>query len=197
MNERRAWSPRVDSRAGPEVAWSRWPREFASARVGAGFVCVALACTAMLGTASSVRAQGAPRAAAEVVRAESWPKLDAASAEKVKLEVERLRKARTPEMGAAARDALVAAGAGVAPGLIAGLGREEDREARERIVDVLERVTTAEHSRLLADEFAARAPAEGAKKPTTAGGSPSPVVRKWALRRVATFLDPGVRYQGL
>ena len=113
----------------------------------------------------------------EIVRAESWPKLDAA--DKVKLDIERLRKARTPEMGAQARDALVAVGPGVAPLLIAALGREEDTDAQKRIVEVLEQVTAAEHTRLLAKEFVAK----------------SPTVRKWALRRAAQFLDTGIQKQ--
>lgn len=124
----------------------------------------------------SARDAARAQAREEIVRAESWPKLDAATADKVKLDVERLRKARTPEMGVQARDALVAAGAGVAPPLLAALGREEDREAQARIVEVLDRVTGEEHTRLLAKEFAAK----------------SPTLRKWALSRAARFQDPGV-----
>lgn len=113
----------------------------------------------------------------QVVRAEGWPKLDATSVDKTKVEVERLRKARTPEMGEQARDALVEVGTAAAPLLIAALGKEEDGAAQKRIVEVLEAVTGEEHSRLIANEFVAK----------------SPVVRKWALRRAATFLDSGIR----
>ncbi|MCC6405981.1 MAG: hypothetical protein IT453_02360 [Planctomycetes bacterium] len=138
------------------------------------------ACVLVIGASRAVHAFAgqapAPQEKPEVVRAESWPKLDAAVTDKVKLDVERLRKARTPEMGAQALDALSQVGAGVAPMLIAALGREEDDGARKRIVEVLEKVTGPEHTRLFAAEFAAK----------------SPEVRKWALRRAAGFLDPGI-----
>ncbi|MCK6445564.1 MAG: hypothetical protein L6Q99_04165 [Planctomycetes bacterium] len=146
-----------------------------SSLVRAALVAAFLAVPTLAST-SARPAQGGEPARSDVVRAEAWPKLGADVVEKVKLDVERLRKARTPEMSTQARDALLTYGAGAAPNLIAALAREEDRDARVRVVEVLDLLTTAEHSRLLAKEFASK----------------SPNLRKWALARTATFLDPGV-----
>jgi len=109
----------------------------------------------------------------EIERLKAWPEVDE---ETVKLDVERLRKARTEEMGVQARDALVAAGAGVVPFLLPKYGIEQDEDALKRIVVVLDAVTGAEHTRLLAKDFTDR----------------SVRVRTWSLRRAAAFPDPGV-----
>jgi hypothetical protein len=109
-----------------------------------------------------------------VEKAQAWPEVDAAA---IKSEVERLRKARTEEMGADAQAVLIAAGAGVAPFLIDKLPHEKDESALARMKSVLEVVTDARHTRLLMQRFGDRAPE----------------VRIWSLTRVALFPDPGVR----
>ena len=109
----------------------------------------------------------------EIERLKTWPEVDK---ETVKLDVERLRKARTEEMGVQARDALIAAGAGVVPFLLPKFGIEQDEDALERIVVVLDAVTGAAHTRLLAESFDDR----------------SSRVRIWSLQRAAAFPDSGV-----
>lgn len=115
----------------------------------------------------------ASEAAKDVVRASEWPAIPADKAATVKTDIERLRKAGTPEMAEQAEAALVAAGAMVAPGLITAMGKERNVEARLRIEAVLDRVTGAEHTRLLAPHFADK----------------SRDVRTWALTRCAAFPD--------
>jgi hypothetical protein len=95
----------------------------------------------------------------------------------VRVDVQRLRKARTPEMAADAEGALTGAGAGIVPELLPTLAKEKEEEAVARIQRVLIAVTTAEHTRLLARFFEDKAPE----------------VRVFALRRCAAFPDPGVR----
>ncbi len=122
------------------------------------------------------KGDAAPRAGEatkDVVRASEWPAIPADKAATVKIDIERLRKAGTPEMAEQADAALVAAGAMVAPGLIAAMGKERNVEARLRIEAVLDRVTGAEHTRLLAPYFADK----------------SRDVRTWALARCAAFPD--------
>ena len=122
------------------------------------------------------KGDGAARAsetAKDVVRASEWPAIPADKAATVKTDIERLRKAGTPEMAEQAEAALVAAGAMVAPGLITAMGKERNVEARLRIEAVLDRVTGAEHTRLLAPHFADK----------------SRDVRTWALTRCAAFPD--------
>ena len=110
----------------------------------------------------------------EIVRLEAWPEVDGAA---LKLEIDRLRKARTEEMGTQAHAALIEMGAGAAPELLEKLGREKDTEAARRIRKVLETVTDARHTRLLAKLFEDK----------------SIEVRIWCLERVAGFPDAGVR----
>jgi len=122
------------------------------------------------------KGDGAPRtgeAAKDIARASEWPVIPADKAATVKTDIERLRKAGTPEMAEQAEAALVGAGAMVAPGLIAAMGKERNVEARLRIEAVLDRVTSAEHTRLLAPSFADK----------------SRDVRTWALARCAAFPD--------
>lgn len=122
------------------------------------------------------KGDAAPRAGEatkDIVRASEWPALPADKAATVKTDIERLRKAGTPEMAEQADAALVAAGAMVAPGLIAAMGKERNVEARLRIEAVLDRVTSAEHTRLLAPYFSDK----------------SRDVRTWALTRCAAFPD--------
>ncbi|MCA8980222.1 MAG: hypothetical protein H6831_08600 [Planctomycetes bacterium] len=111
----------------------------------------------------------------EIKRLEAWP--EPRDSNQLKVDVARLRKANTEEMGSQAHIALVAEGAAAAPALISALGKEKNKDARERITDVLEQITGAEHTRLIAAEF----------------GDKSDVVRIWCLRRVAAFPDSGVR----
>jgi hypothetical protein len=111
----------------------------------------------------------------EIKRLEAWPA--PRDSKQLKVDVARLRKANTEEMGAQAHIALVAEGAAAAPSLIAALGKEKGEDARERITDVLETITGAPHTRLMAAEF----------------GDKSERVRVWCMRRVAAFPDPGVR----
>lgn len=110
----------------------------------------------------------------EQKRLEAWPELR--DKERVTDDVLRLRKANTPEMGEQARDALIADGAMVAPLLLEAFEKERDEEARERVLEVLDAVVGAPHTRLLAPWFA----------------NDEPRVRIWALRKAALYPDPGV-----
>lgn len=120
--------------------------------------------------------QDAPK---PVERATAWPKLEGEVATAVRTDIERLRKAHTDEMGGQAEQALVAAGAGVVPELLPVLGKERDGGALERVRKVLDQMTTAEHTRLLAAEFTNK----------------SRDVRTWALRRCGKFPDTEIRAQ--
>lgn len=113
----------------------------------------------------------------EVQRLTAWPALERDTLAVVRTDIERLRKARTPQMGEDAESALVAVGAGAVPELLPVLGKERDKEALERIERVLARLTDARHTRLLAEQFAAKDVA----------------VRSFCLRRASEFPDPGVR----
>jgi hypothetical protein len=106
-------------------------------------------------------------------KATAWPKVDSAS---VKVEVERLRKARTEEMGVEARAALVAIGPGVAPYLIDKLPHEHDAQALGRMRAVLDEVTGSSHTRLFAERFTDKAL----------------LIRIWCLKRAALFPDSGL-----
>ncbi len=109
-------------------------------------------------------------------RLEAWP--EAADRKALKLEVSRLRKARTDEMGSQAHAALVAIGDAAGPELLKALDAERAEEALARIAGVLEEVTDARHTRLLAARFGDLRRADA---------------RAWCLRRVARFPDDGVR----
>jgi len=111
----------------------------------------------------------------EIERLEAWPA--PRNGKQLKVDVARLRKANTEEMGTQAHIALIAEGAAAAPSLISALGKEKGEAARQRIKDVLDAVTGAPHTRLMAAEF----------------DDKSERVRIWCLRRVAAFPDPGVR----
>lgn len=134
---------------------------------------------ALLGPAPAHAAQSpAPtQDAAKPERASEWPKLEASVTSTVKKDVERLRKAHTPEMEEQAEAALFAVGAGAAPELLRAMGAEKDTAARLRVEALLDRVTGAAHTRLLGVEFANK----------------SPHVRTWALKRCAQFPDDGLR----
>lgn len=129
------------------------------------------------GHAATVRQEPAPDDT-PIERVEKWPKLKGSAGAAAKKDVERLRKATTDEMGAEAETALIEAGAGVAPLLLKALPHEEGNpDATERILRVLDAVTGAEHTRVLAKDFSHK----------------STVVRAWTLRRAALFCDAGVR----
>jgi hypothetical protein len=113
----------------------------------------------------------------EIQRLEAWPVLEKDTLALVRDDIERLRKARTPEMSSEAETSLITIGAGIVPELLPTLGKERDTEALLRIERVLLAVTGAAHTRLLADWFDDKALP----------------VRKFALRRAAGFPDPGVR----
>jgi len=106
---------------------------------------------------------------------EAWPK--PADKDAVLLDIERLCKSRTPEMGVQARESLELAGAAAAPFLLERLGKERDESAVKRLKEVLTAVTSEAHTRLLAREFESRF------LPT----------RTYALWRASAFPDKEVR----
>lgn len=136
-----------------------------------------LVCAASLIGTPAPAQDPAPKPPEEVKRLESWPELTTQARDAVRVDVQRLRKARTPEMAADAETALVAAGAGIVPELLPTLAKEKEGEAVERVQRVLTAVITAEHTRLLARFFEDK----------------STEVRVFSLRRCAAFPDPGVR----
>jgi hypothetical protein len=115
--------------------------------------------------------------AEEIVRLEAWPEIPKDQKKQVEVDIERLRKAHTEEMGVQARAALIADGAGIVPELLPKLGKEKDPAAVARIEEVLTAVTGAQHTRLLAASFADK----------------SQPLRTFALLRVAEFPDAGTR----
>lgn len=114
-------------------------------------------------------------------RATEWPEVSKDMAKDLKTELARLRKANTEEMAIGGRVALIEMGALAGPELLKALGKEKSEEARERIVEVLDEITTWEHTRLLAKEF----------------GSRSADVRLLTLRRAAAFPDKGIVKEAL
>lgn len=130
-----------------------------------------------LALSSASLAVALQEAAQPIERAKAWPVLAGEAATAVRTDIERLRKARTDEMGGQAEQALVSAGAGVVPELLPVLGKERDPAALERVRKVLSQLTTAEHTRLLAAEFANK----------------SRDVRTWTLRRCGQFPDSEIR----
>ena len=119
----------------------------------------------------------APAGQAPKPRLEAWPELKGEAQKTAQTDLERLRKASTEEMGAAGRAGLLQAGAGAAPLLLAALGKEKDETVRGRIVQVLDQITGAEHTRLLAKELTSK----------------SRDVRLYALGRCALFPDAELR----
>jgi hypothetical protein len=80
-------------------------------------------------------------------------------------------------MGVLAHASLLKQGAGVAPLLIAGLGKERSPKAQARMIAVLDLVTDGSHTRLIAPSF------ENKKR----------IVRLWSLRRTALFPDKALK----
>jgi HEAT repeat protein len=118
-----------------------------------------------------------PAPQAKIVRLDAWPVLQGDALKTAQTDVERVRKASTEEMAVAGRDGLIKAGAGTAPFLLAALGKEKDETVRDRLVSVLDQVTSAEHTRLLAKEF----------------DSKSRDLRLYVLNRCALFPDKDLR----
>lgn len=94
-----------------------------------------------------------------------------------KRDLGRLRAARTEEMGAQAHASLVEMGPGVAGLILPVLGKERKPKAQQRMIKVLDLVTDASHTRLIAPFFRNK----------------NPLVRIWSLRRTALFPDDGLR----
>lgn len=152
------------------------------------FVAIAALCAlhgSEVSHARSVRAPDSPmgmplQATGDApARLEAWPEIPREARDQAKLDVERLRKARTPEMGTQAHAALLALGPCCVPSLLEALGREQDEEARARLVALATELIAAPHTRLLASDF----------------GHRSVHVRTLCLERAAAFPDPGIRAQ--
>jgi len=111
---------------------------------------------------------------APIERLAAWPK--PADKDALITDIERVIKAHIPEMAAQGHDALVAAGVAAVPLVLERFGKERNEEARDRLHEVLMKITTAEQTRLLAKEFESKlAP-----------------VRVFTLHRAAAFPDPGI-----
>ena len=108
---------------------------------------------------------------------EEWPELERKQATEVERAVAKLRKASSEVMEEEGRAILLDFGPASAPELLRALGKEKDEEARARITSLLERVTGAEHTRLLQPYFEHK----------------SPELRRWCLRRCAAFPDAGTQ----
>ncbi|MFN0009268.1 MAG: hypothetical protein ACKVXR_15295 [Planctomycetota bacterium] len=115
------------------------------------------------------------RSKQEVVHLTEWPK--PADKAQVALDIERLCKARTPEMALQARESLEATGDPTVPFLLERMGKERDEAAVKRIREVLITNTKAAHTRLMAKEFEDR----------------SESTRIFTLWRCAAFPDKEIR----
>jgi len=113
----------------------------------------------------------------EIERLEAWPALEKRLKSRLKVEIDKLRKASTEGMESSAREALAEMGAKVAPTLLASLGKERKEDARQRFASVLEGLVDARHTRLLSKHFDDR----------------SVELRIFCMQRVSAFPDPGVR----
>ncbi|MEO0660505.1 MAG: hypothetical protein AAFZ87_03105 [Planctomycetota bacterium] len=132
--------------------------------------------------ASTPRAHASPLAerppdGADDERADAWP--DPADKGALADALNNLRKSKSDEQIAQWSGALVEIGPAAAPRLLSAMAREKSEVSRDRMAAVLDQVTAAEHTRLLAKEF----------------GSKSIDVRLFVLRRVAELGDPGLREQ--
>lgn len=111
----------------------------------------------------------------------SWPKLERKQLTEVERAVAKLKKASSEAMEEEGRSRLLELGSGAGPELLRALGKEKDEGARARISELLERVTGAEHTRLLTPYFDHK----------------SPNLRRWCLRRCAAFPDSGTQAAAL
>jgi len=116
-----------------------------------------------------------PKPKKQVEYLTAWPA--PANKDALLVDIEKLCKARTPEMGVQARESLEAAGAAAVPFLLERMGKERDENAAKRVREVLVTVTAAGQTRLLAKEFES-------KFQTT---------RTFVLWRAAAFPDPAIR----
>ena len=108
-------------------------------------------------------------------KATAWPEpRDAAALAK---SVAKVRAARSDDMEAAGRSEIQVEGAASAPLLIRAIAKERKDDARARLCDALNLVTTQEHTRLLAESLDHK----------------SPGLRVYIMRRLATLGDPGLR----
>jgi hypothetical protein len=113
----------------------------------------------------------AEKPAAAVERITAWPKpVDKST---LITDIERLCKARTPEMESQAHDALKACGASAVPFLLERYGKERDKFAAARVREVLLETTDGTQTRLLAKHFTSKSVPE----------------RTFALWRAAAFPD--------
>jgi len=104
-----------------------------------------------------------------------WPGLAKEQAKEVVRAVAKLKKASSEAMLAAGLETLERAGAGAAPELLRALAKEKKEAPRARLIGMLEKLTGAEHTRLLSIYFKHK----------------SDALRHWSLRRCALFPDPG------
>ncbi len=94
----------------------------------------------------------APKPApAKIEYLSAWPK--PADKDQLLVDIERLCKARTEDMGKLAHDALAADGASAVPFLLDRYGREKDEAAHQRLHDLLVELIKADQTRLLAKSF--------------------------------------------
>lgn len=133
--------------------------------------CSSLAPHALAQDTFSSKTPAKAPAPANVERLTAWPK--PADKDTLLVDIERLVKARSPEMEQQARDAITNAGASAVPFLLDRYGKERDEAARERLHEMLLATTNAAHTRLLAKEFDDKQPA----------------TRTFALWRAAAFPD--------
>jgi HEAT repeat protein len=117
----------------------------------------------------------APKPKKQVEYLTAWPA--PANKDALLVEIEKLCKLRTPEMGVQARESLESAGAAAVPFLLERLGKEKDEAAAKRVREVLVSVTAAGQTRLLAKEFDNR----------------FETTKTFALWRAAAFPDPQIR----
>ena len=110
----------------------------------------------------------------EVERLAAWPEPDRDQKSVLKREIPRLVKNTMEGMAEDAAGRLIALGDVVVPPLLKPLGKAKDEAAHDRVQAVLDAVTDARHTRLLAEEWASR----------------YGPVRAWSMARVAGFPDP-------
>ena len=105
------------------------------------------------GETVTAKPSAAPKAKAkkQVEYLTEWPK--PADKDTLLVDIERLCKARTEDMGKLANDALAACGASAVPFLLDRYGREKDEAAHARLHDLLVELIKADQTRLLAKSF--------------------------------------------
>ncbi len=139
--------------------------------------CTLAALLLLLGLPVTAGAADVPQDEEDIERLEAWPEISSRERKQIQVEIQKLRKARTPEMAAGAEEVLVSGSAAAIPELLPVLAKERDKAALARVRRVLERMTSAAHTRVLALEFDHKEAA----------------VRTWCLLRSASFTDAGLR----